>query len=123
MNDTISHSDLVAKLVKPGAKLKEEFAAEECNILHLLLALSGEVGELIDPIKKWIIYRQEFGEDKRTNVIEEFGDLEFYMEGLRQALGITREETLAANIKKLSKRYSSLSYSDKAAKDREDKKE
>ena len=41
----------------------------------------------------------------RENVIEELGDLEFYMEGVRQNLGITREETLNHNIQKLSKRY------------------
>jgi len=49
------------------------------------------------------------------------GDLEFYMEGLRQGLGITREEVLAHNIAKLSKRYSSGSYSDKHAQERADK--
>jgi hypothetical protein len=43
------------------------------------------------------------------------------MEGLRQGLGITREEVLAHNITKLSKRYSSGSYSDKHAQERADK--
>jgi hypothetical protein len=55
------------------------------------------------------------------NVIEELGDLEFYMEQLRQALLLSREETLAANIAKLSKRYEGLNYSDAAAQARADK--
>lgn len=44
------------------------------------------------------------------------------MEGLRSSLGITREEVIGANIKKLSKRYAD-GYSDKAAQERADKKE
>jgi hypothetical protein len=54
-------------------------------------------------------------------VVEELGDLEFYMEGLRQATGITREETLAANIAKLGKRYQNHLYSDGQAQSRADK--
>ena len=57
----------------------------------------------------------------RENVIEELGDLEFYMEGLRQGLGITREETLQANVAKLGARYAAGKYSDKAAIARADK--
>lgn len=55
------------------------------------------------------------------NVIEELGDIEFYLEGMRQQLGITREQTLEANISKLSKRYHSGSYSDTQAQERADK--
>jgi hypothetical protein len=58
-------------------------------------------------------------------VIEELGDLEFYMEGLRQGFGITREEVLTTNIYKLAlgpkARYKGGKYSDKAAQDRADK--
>lgn len=42
------------------------------------------------------------------------------MEGLRQRLGITREETITGNIVKLGKRYAD-GYSDKAAQERADK--
>ena len=56
-----------------------------------------------------------------ANVIEELGDLEFYMEGLRQCLRISREETLRENMVKLGKRYREAVYSDKAANERADK--
>ncbi len=56
----------------------------------------------------------------RQNVVEELGDLEFYMESLRQGLGISREEVLAHNAAKLSARYGG-SYSDAAALARADK--
>jgi hypothetical protein len=55
------------------------------------------------------------------NVIEELGDLEFYMEGVRQAFGLSREQTIQGNIAKLGVRYAGLKYSDAAAHQRADK--
>ena len=75
--------------------------------------------DLPDAVKKAVIYQKPLD---MKNVVEELGDLEFYMEGLRQGLGITREETLEANIKKLKVRYDGLKYSDKSAQERADKK-
>jgi hypothetical protein len=55
------------------------------------------------------------------NVVEELGDLEFYLEGVRQQLQISRDETLRANINKLNIRYRSGSYSNQHAQERTDK--
>lgn len=109
---------MVTALVKDGAKIKEEVTGEDCHLLHMVVGISGEAGELLDAIKKQVIYRKPLD---RENVLEELGDLEFYMEGVRQAVGFTREECLEANIAKLSKRYADLKYSDQAAQDRADK--
>jgi NTP pyrophosphatase (non-canonical NTP hydrolase) len=114
----ISHAELVSSLVKPGEQIKAEVSPLEMHILHMLMGVCGEAGELLDALKKSIIYRRELD---RENVIEELGDLEFYLEGIRQALSITREETIDGNISKLAKRYSGLSYSNKAAVERADK--
>ncbi len=114
----ISHSELVKALVKPGQQIRDELTAADANLLHMAVGICGEAGELIDAVKKRVIYRKELD---RANVIEELGDLEFYMEGMRQELAISREETLAANIAKLSKRYEDLKYTDKKAAERADK--
>jgi len=114
----VTHLVLVAALTKPGADIVATLTAEDAHSLHMAVGISGEAGELLDAIKKAAIYRKPIDLE---NVIEELGDLEFYMEGLRQGLGITREETIDANIAKLSKRYSSGSYSDKHAQERADK--
>jgi NTP pyrophosphatase (non-canonical NTP hydrolase) len=123
MSNQQEHRDMVAALVKSGAKIKEELTASDCNALHMAVGIVGEAGELIDAVKKATIYRKPLD---RVNVIEELGDLEFYMEGLRSEYGITREETLEANLNKLLKgdraRYAEGSYSDEQAKDRADKK-
>lgn len=118
MSDKIIHSEMVTALVKPGEAIVSEMTPEKAHMLHMVLGLAGEVGEMVDAIKKHVMYNKPLDME---NVIEEFGDLEFYMEGLRQPIGITREQCLEANIAKLGVRYAGLSYSDKAAQDRADK--
>lgn len=112
------YSDMVRALAKPGLTIKDELTSEDAHLVHMVIGIAGEAGELMDAIKKQTIYRKPLD---RENVIEELGDLEFYMEGLRQGIGATREECLAHNVAKLSKRYASLQYSDTSAQARADK--
>ena len=113
----IKFKDMVVTLVKPGADIMNSLTAEKVNIWHLATGVSGEAGELLDAIKKHVIYNKPLD---RENIIEELGDLMFYMEGLMQALSISGEECISANIEKLGVRYSQ-GYSDKAAQERADK--
>jgi len=117
-NQPITHTELVKALVKPGEIIKQELTASDASVWHMASCIPGEAGELFDAIKKRVIYRKTLD---RANVVEELGDLEFYMEGLRQELNITREECLQANIRKLSQRYMDLKYSNQAAQERADK--
>ena len=112
-----THPKLVAALKKDPSIIREEVTCIDLDMIHMIMGISGEAGELLDAIKKSVIYRQTLD---RQNVIEELGDLEFYMQGLRQILGISREETLEHNISKLMKRYEK-GYTDLAAKERADK--
>jgi NTP pyrophosphatase (non-canonical NTP hydrolase) len=82
------------------------------------IGVAGEAGELLDAIKKATIYRMPID---RENVVEELGDIEFFLEGIRQQVGITRDETLDGNIAKLRVRYEGFKYSNQAAQDRADK--
>ena len=97
----MNHADMVKQLAKKGSEIQQELTAEDAHSIHMIMGVSGEVGELLDAIKKSVIYRKPLDVD---NVIEELGDIEFYLEGLRQGLHITREETLQHNIEKLGKR-------------------
>jgi len=114
----MNHADMVKALAKPGADIVASLTPETTHLLHMAVGVSGEAGELLDAVKKAAIYVKPIDRD---NVVEELGDLEFYMEGLRQGLGISREETLNANIAKLSVRYNGLKYSNEAAQTRADK--
>tara|TARA_R110000772_G_scaffold242198_1_gene354596 strand:+ start:1959 stop:2297 length:339 start_codon:yes stop_codon:yes gene_type:complete len=108
---------MVAALVKNPMQLMEEVTPEKLNLLHMAVGVAGEAGELLDAAKKCVMYNKSLDVE---NVIEELGDIEFYMEGLRQHLGITREETLDANIAKLGVRYAK-GFSNEAAQARADK--
>ena len=114
----IKFEDMVNTLAKDGATIAKELSPNDAHALHMAVGVCGEAGELIDAVKKGAIYRKDYDLE---NIIEELGDLEFYMEGIRQAFGLTREQTLEANIEKLGKRYEGLKYSDESAQQRADK--
>ena len=113
----MTHPALVTALAKDGQEIKDSLSPLDCDILHMTLLLLTEAGELGDAIKKAVIYRKPID---LVNVKEEFGDIEFALERLRQIFNITREETIEHNIAKLQKRYGER-YSDKAAQERKDK--
>jgi NTP pyrophosphatase (non-canonical NTP hydrolase) len=118
----IDHKDMVSKLMKNPTEIMKTLDGDQglkkIDLLHGSTGLSGEVGELVDAIKKHVFYNKPIDFD---NAIEELGDIEFYLEAIRQNLGITREHTLKANIGKLAVRYSNFEYSDEKAKLRADK--
>ena len=99
-----------------AARFTKRHEAHE-GMLHSAVGISGEAGELLDAIKKTWVYGKALDHD---NVIEELGDIEFYMEALRGLLGVTRDEIIAANVAKLEKRYPT-GYTDALALARLDK--
>lgn len=87
------------------------------GLMHCAVGISGEAGELLDAIKKLWVYGKPLD---TQNAIEELGDIEFYMEALRGLLGVSRDDVIAANVDKLSKRYP-IGYTDALAIARMDK--
>jgi NTP pyrophosphatase (non-canonical NTP hydrolase) len=114
----IKFDEMVRALAKDGEAIVMEMSGQDAHLMHMAIGVSGEAGELLDAIKKRVIYRKDLDME---NVLEELGDIEFFLEGMRQGLGITREACLSANIKKLAKRYEGMMYSDSAAHERKDK--
>lgn len=111
--------------MKPKEDL--QFTAEQCALIHAVFGISGEAGEILDSIKKHVIYGVGMGEFSQKgmtlfeNLREEIGDIYFYLEDLQQRLGLTREDCLEANMTKLAKRYPNYEYTDKSATERKDK--
>jgi NTP pyrophosphatase (non-canonical NTP hydrolase) len=116
----LDHQAMVSCLLKPAADIFNSLDALKINLLHGAVGVSGEAGELLDAVKKGAFYNKPFD---RENIVEELGDLEFYMQAVRKELNITREETLKHNMNKLAERYKNYKYSDQQAIDRADKKE
>lgn len=118
VSEMIEFQDMVRTLAKPGADIIASLTPEKAHLLHMAIGIAGEAGELLDAIKKHVIYNKE---PDLKNIVEELGDLEFYMEGMRDKLGIHREFILRQNMYKLEERYKGFKYTDKAAQDRADK--
>jgi len=110
-NDKTSEAGFAFKYV-------DEVNQEYLKKIYIAMDITISASNLLDLIKKYVVYGKEID---IKNIIEELGDMEFYMEGLRKAFNITREDTLIENIKKLGTRYGQGKYSDLDAQVRADK--
>lgn len=91
----ISHPEMVKTLVKNGDLIVSELTGSKANLWHMASALTGEALELLEAYDVSF----ELGTDLDIeNCVEELGDSEFYIEGLRAELGLTREETIATSL-------------------------
>lgn len=89
---SISHPDMVATLAKSGELIAAELTHENAHLLHMTIGIVGEAGELLDAFDQAFSFNLNLDHE---NIVEELGDSEFYIEGFRQGLGITRDEVLA----------------------------
>ncbi len=84
------------------AKMQKRTSPNGTNIVMVALGLTGESGEFADLVKKHMFQGHELDRDK---MIEELGDVLWYIfEGAR-VLGIEASEIAERNIIKLKKRY------------------
>jgi len=72
------------------------------DLLHGAIGICTEGGELLDALKKHIYYGKELD---KVNIIEEIGDVLWYIALICNALGISLEEVMQKNIEKLQIRY------------------
>lgn len=87
------------------------------RMVHAALGIATEAGEIGTTIKAYWIYGKPLDV---TNLIEEVGDLLFYVQALANEAGFTLEDCMEANVEKLILRYPD-GYSDQAAIERADK--
>lgn len=92
MSQTITHPELVAALVKPGADILAGLTAETADLWHAATGIAGEGTELCMCLLNFAFE----GTLDMENLVEELGDIEFYLQQLRTNLGVTREEILEA---------------------------
>ncbi len=96
-------------LVKPEDKT--------LRMVHASMGIAGEAGEVVDAIKKHWVNGKPLDKE---NVLEECGDILFYVSGLLSLCGFTMDDAMRHNMEKLSKRYPQ-GYNDAAAIARADK--
>ena len=87
----ITHPEMVAALVKPGDVIADEMTPIEADLWHGATGVAGETTEILEAAISAVVT----GTLDRANMIEELGDMEFYLEQVRQNRGITRDEVMA----------------------------
>lgn len=90
--------DVYQKLT--GRTVPEDCMAE--RLTNFALGLAGEAGELVDHIKKILYQGHPLNKDL---VIEEAGDVLWYIAGILREFDISLSGTMEFNIEKLKKRY------------------
>jgi NTP pyrophosphatase (non-canonical NTP hydrolase) len=81
------------------------------RMLHAALGVCTESGELQDMLKKHLIYGKDFDP---INVIEECGDVLWYLALALDATGFSLQDCMERNIAKLRKRFPDRFTSEKA---------
>lgn len=90
---------------------------DDGTIPHCALGLAGEVGEVVDLVKKSVYYEKAMDLD---HLEEEIGDVMFYLVNLATMYNLPMDKILEKNVEKLEKRYPS-GFSKKDAIERKDK--
>ena len=71
-------------------------------MFNACLGLSGEVGETLDMLKKWIFHEKELDKD---HLKKEIGDIMWYVAMMCHSLKFDLDEILQMNLDKLKARY------------------
>lgn len=77
-------------------------ASSDLRLLNGLMGLNGEAGECIDILKKYLFQGHELDKE---HLVEELGDVAWYLSITADALGYSLQEIFRMNIEKLRKRY------------------
>jgi len=78
------------------------FPTDLLRLLHAGMGLTTEAGEFVDTLKKRIFYGKRVD---RINLVEELGDLFWYIAIACDALNVSFEYVMKTNIAKLQKRF------------------
>ncbi len=78
-------------------------ATEHEDIIKLaLIGMAGELGEIAEPLKKYLWGDHSFA---RSDLKNEIGDLLWYLATLCNTFNIDLEQVMQLNIEKLQRRY------------------
>lgn len=83
-------------------KTNAELGSHVLNVLHMLLGMMTEIGELVDTYKKNLAYAKPID---MVNVEEEIGDIMWYIANFCTIEGLDLAKILDQNIAKLQTRY------------------
>jgi len=87
---TTDYIQMVNLYAKPGVQIVDKLTPLNSHIWHMGTGIAGEAAELLGAYDASMCENQVLDVE---NVVEELGDIEFFLSGLRVALWITRIQT------------------------------
>lgn len=99
LGDYVSHA---LRTESRPDKLMLRRHADSIRLDHAAKGMVTEAGEFTDALKKHVFYNRPLD---RLNLVEELGDLLWYVAIACDALGVTLEDVCEANLRKLRSRY------------------
>ena len=72
------------------------------ELLNACLGLSGETGELLDMVKKWIFHEKPLDQE---HLKKELGDVMWYVAMFCKAMNWNLDDVMRINVDKLKARY------------------
>ena len=100
--DFVALADRMVELDREGANIERLTTAG--------VGLAAESGEFLEIVKKMVFQGKPWNDANREHLIIELGDIMWYVAQATQALGISFDEVIATNVKKLEKRYPGGSF-------------
>jgi len=87
------------------SKMETQHAVPPQRLITAALGLSAEAGEFGDLVKKCLFQGKDLNAEVKEHMVKELGDVMWYVAQGCMSLGVTIEDILQANIKKLEQRY------------------
>jgi NTP pyrophosphatase (non-canonical NTP hydrolase) len=85
--------------VQRTMNMKTSWREQMCNFL---MGLAGEVGEVTEPVKKYLFHGKPLDINK---IKDELGDVLWYLTAVADTMGFSLEHIARCNKEKLEKRY------------------
>lgn len=98
-------------------RTEKKFPNRLDRLVHAALGVTSDAGELATAVKATFAYNKDLDFE---NIVEEIGDVLWYLALAADAVGVTLSDCARLNITKLKIRYPEK-YTDQAALDRADK--
>lgn len=89
------YKEFVANKIMPGR-------SDRNRLLNAAVGISCESGELLNLVKKMVFYDRPVA---NTNLIEELGDVLFYLTWILNELNVSLEDIVKYNVAKLELRW------------------
>ena len=98
----MTNSEYIQAALRTESTIHPTIPFDLYRVLHAGMGLSTEAGEILDSVKKIIFYGKT---PDWHNLIEEAGDIFWYLAILCDAMNVSFEEVQRRNIDKLKVRY------------------